>query len=95
MDIQIPNKVKIGPHMFEVQLVEVVNKSEPRRAEINMLNNCIRIDSTMVVSKQEEGFFHEVFHEISTSLGVELEENDVMRLSYGIYMVLKDNDLLK
>ena len=93
--MEIPKKVKIGPHWFDIEITEVVNKFIPRKGEINLVENTIKIDKSMAQSKQEETFFHEALHEISAAVAVELDEGDVTRLAYGFYMFLVDNELLK
>ena len=93
--MEIPKKVKIGPHWFDIEITEVVNKFIPRKGEINLVENTIKIDKSMAQSKQEETFFHEALHEISNAVAVELDEEDVTRLAYGFYMFLVDNELLK
>ena len=93
--MKIPNSVKIGAHIFEVQMVEVVNKEMPRRGEIDHQQNTIRLDKTMAQSKIEEGLFHEILHELDVEIDIGLGEQGVGRLSYALYGVLVDNDLLK
>ena len=93
--MEIPKKVKIGPHWFDIELAEVVNKFTPRKGEIHLIENTIKIDKSIAQSKQEETLFHEALHEISNAVAVELDEGDVTRLAYGFYMFLVDNELLK
>ncbi len=92
--MKIPNPTKIGPHLFEVLFVDVVNKDIPRRGEVDPQNNTIRLDKTMNKSKIEETWFHEVIHEIDYSLDLGLGEEGVGRLAYAVYMVLKDNGIV-
>ena len=93
--MKIPNSVKIGAHIFEVQMVEVVNKEMPRRGEIDHEQNTIRLDKTMAQSKIEECLLHEIIHELDEELLIGLSEDALSRLSYALYGVLVDNDLLK
>ncbi len=96
--MEIPERVKVGPHWFDVKIVDVVDKTKLLRGQINVTENTIRIKKDMARSKQEETFFHEVLHEITASLLIEgelLDEENVTRLAYAFYQVLVDNDLLK
>ena len=93
--MQIPKKVKIGPHVFTVQLVDVVNKLIPRRGEVDHEANTSRLDKTMAQSKIEECFLHEILHELDEELVLGLGEERVGRVSYALYGVLVDNKMLK
>lgn len=96
--MEIPERVKIGPHQFDVKIVDVVDSAMNLKGQINTLSNCIRLKRDMAQSKQEETLFHEVLHEIAASLSVQdalLDEENVTRIAYGFYQFLVDNDLLK
>lgn len=96
--MKIPEKVKIGPHWFDVDIVEVVDVTMGLRGKIDTLSNSIRLMRDQAQSKQEETLFHEVLHEIAASLGIHdaiLDEESITRLAYGFYQFLVDNDLLK
>ena len=63
--------------IYTVEEVEVVNKTEPRRGEINFLTNEIRIDKNMPTSLKEQVLMHEVLHATFDLLGFsELAENE-------------------
>ncbi len=88
-------KVKIGPHWFDVEMVEVVNKNVPRYGQMNSTEGRILIDIEIPKSRQEEVLLHEVLHELDYSLeDCKLSEETVGRLAYGFYMFLVDNKLL-
>ena len=54
---------------FTVEEVEVVNKFEARKGEINYLTNEIRIDKSMPVSLKNQTLMHEILHAIFDLLG--------------------------
>ncbi|MCL5045571.1 MAG: hypothetical protein M1598_01990 [Actinobacteria bacterium] len=89
----IPDRLMIGGHEFQVEFVEVVNKHVSRRAEIDHLAGKIRIDASMMASRQEESLLHEVLHELDQQCHVGLSEEDLWRLAEGLYAVLKVNGI--
>lgn len=63
--------------LYEVKEVDVVNKTEPRRGEINYLTNEIRIDKNMPKSLKEQVLMHEIMHAVFDLLGLhELGEDE-------------------
>ncbi len=89
----LPVAVNIGGHRFSVELVDVVNKYQPRRGEIRHLEGRILIDSSMMESRREQSLLHEILHEIDQQCGLGLEETDVGRLAEALYAVLVNNRL--
>lgn len=57
--------------IYQVQEVDTVNKTEPRRGEINFLTNEIRIDRNMTESLKEQVLMHEILHAIFDLLGLD------------------------
>lgn len=91
--MKLPNKLKIGGHLYKVELVD------SKSTDINGGNLCARlnrnkgtifINKEMIQSEQEVALFHEVFHVINNQFSEETTES----LSQQIYQVLKDNNLL-
>src|SRR5574343_1848552 len=81
--------LKIFGHLVEVRY-------RPMRGErINGLNitdhNIIDINVETPTSKQEEVLLHEVFHNISDNLNLNLEEDTVQRLAVGLHTIITDN----
>lgn len=94
--MNIPEKVVVGGYTYPVKMVEVVNRSYPERiGEINSMKQEILIDKNLTTEQKESVFLHEVLHAIVWMMCIGLEENQIMQLERGLYMVLKENDLLK
>jgi hypothetical protein len=55
----------------------------------------IQIDSKSHRESQESVLLHEIIHQVSHSMKLDLSEETVCQLEAGLYQVLKDNDLLK
>lgn len=65
--------------IYQVKEVDTVNKTNPRRGEINFLTNEIRIDRSMPESLKEQVLMHEILHAIFDLLGFEdLGEDEKM-----------------
>lgn len=63
--------------VYTIEEVEVVNKAEPRRGEINFLTNEIKIDKNMPKSLKNQVLMHETLHAIFDLLGLsELAEDE-------------------
>lgn len=62
--------------IYTVKEVETVNKTDPRRGEINFLTNVIKIDSTMPKSLKEQVLMHEILHAVFDLLGLENLSDD-------------------
>lgn len=63
--------------IYMVKEVDTVNKTDPRRGEINYLTNEIRIDKNMPKSLKEQVLMHEILHAVFDLLGLdELAEDE-------------------
>jgi hypothetical protein len=77
--------------IYTVEEVEVVNKTEPRRGEINFLTNEIKIDKNMPTSLKEQVLMHEVLHATFDLLGFsELAENEekVQSIATALHQII-------
>ena len=77
--------------VYTIEEVEVVNKSEPRRGEINFLTNEIRIDKNMPQSLKEQVLMHEILHATFDLLGFsELAEDEekVQSIATALHQIL-------
>lgn len=62
---------------YTVEEVDTVNKTNPRRGEINYLTNEIRIDRNMPATLKEQVLMHEILHAVFDLLGLDkLGENE-------------------
>jgi Zn-dependent peptidase ImmA (M78 family) len=70
-------EINIMGVIFTVMEVDVVNKTEPRKGEIDYLTNEIRIDKNMPKSSKEQTLMHEIMHAVFDLLGMdELAEDE-------------------
>lgn len=81
--------LKIFGHLVEVNYEILRGKNH------NGLNNSdynkMEISADLPTSKQEEVLLHEVFHNISDNLNLNLEEDTVQRLAVGLHTIIIDN----
>ena len=71
------SSVNILGVIYTVEEVDVGNKVEPRRGEINYLTNEIKIDKNMPLSLKKQVLMHEILHAVFDLLGLdELTENE-------------------
>lgn len=93
---KIPNKLKIGGHMFKV--VQVKSKSnQDEMGSCDTSKNIITIDSGMVHDQKEATLIHEIFHAMNTTFdGTNNFSHALLdSLAEQIYQVMKDNKLFR
>jgi hypothetical protein len=101
--MDIPARVRIGAHDYEVIFDDVDGDSDSRFGHCYPRKLQIYIDPRVSPSQQEETFIHEVAHAICsqvrafppTESGADEEERIVQSLCHGLYQCLKDNALLR
>ena len=95
--MKIPSEVKVGPYTYKVTIVDIVDKNNP--AYIGMARHDsdkeIRLCNDLDRDKMESVFLHELIHCIDTLFRIGLTEEQVNQLEAGLYMVLKQNNLLR
>lgn len=65
--------------VYTVKEVDIVNKFDPRKGEINYLSNEIRIDKSMPTDLKNQVLMHEILHAVFDLLGFsELAEDENM-----------------
>lgn len=70
-------KINILGIEYTIKEVTVVDKTEPKKGEINFLTNEIRIDESMPVSLKNQTLMHEILHAVFDLLGYqELAEDE-------------------
>ena len=77
--------------VYQVREVDVVNKEELRRGEINFMTNEIRIDKGLVQSAKEQTLMHEILHAVFDLLGLDelnADENKVQGIATALHHVL-------
>ena len=95
--MKIPEEVKIGPFTYKVRLVDIVNRERPELiGEVSHdTNKEIRLQKALDQDKLESVFIHELLHCMDVFMRLGLTEKQVERLEGAIYMVLKQNNLLR
>lgn len=75
---------------YTVHEVDTVNKTEPRKGEINFLTNEILIDKNMPPSLKEQVLMHEILHAVFDLLGLEklaMDEKKVQSIATALHHV--------
>ena len=95
--MKIPEEVKIGPFTYKVRLVDVVNRERPELiGEVSHdTNKEIRLQKALDQDKLESVFIHELLHCMDVFMRLGLTEEQIERLEGAVYMVLKQNNLLR
>lgn len=86
----IERKINILGIIFTIEEVEVVNKYEPRKGEIDYLTNKIKIDKDMPTDLKNQVLMHEILHAVFDLLGLyELseDENKVQSIATALHLV--------
>ena len=92
--MKIPNKVKIGGHLYKVEFDKTPKEGTNRGQNcggFNRANGVISINDNLIKSEKEETFIHEILHGMNS----EFNETVLDSLAQQIYQVLKDNNLLR
>lgn len=89
--MKMPEKIKIGGKVYDVEITENISLGDHYAAEINYTDLKIRIRPG---NRQymEANFWHEAVHGILAHLGYyDHDEKKVEELAEALYMVFKDN----
>ena len=96
--MNIPKELKIGGHIFKVDLIDRFKENLTDEAGSCCVSTCriiINNKEEVVKSYQEEVFIHEIIEAILEMNDIEVEHNVLSTLSQGLYQVFQDNGLLK
>jgi len=96
--MKIPSKINICGIIYDVAFVKKPDNqlgSLDYYGVIDSEKSRIEISDGIDKQRQTQTFIHEILHGIATNYAVKLDEDEVERLSNGIYAVLKSNNLLK
>lgn len=94
--MRIPDVVKVGPFIYRVERPAIVDRNKRERiGQVDHDALIISVEAGLRSEKAEECFLHEVLHAVDEFMGVGLTESQVSQLSNGLYMVLRENELLK
>lgn len=76
--------------IYKVKEVDTVNKTNPRRGELNYLTNEILIDKNMPESLKEQVLMHEILHAVFDLLGFDKlaeDEKKVQSIATALHQV--------
>ncbi len=83
-------RINILGVVYEIEEVEVVNKSEPRRGEINYLTGKIKLDKNMPLTLKEQVLTHEILHAVFDLLGLDkLKSADFFQLFFCVLIAVE------
>ena len=91
--IKIPQKIKIGGHWLDIKYRNEKEGFDRTGLKLGW-NNSIIIQKDMEHSKQISALLHEIFHELSYQLDMDLDEKQACCLAEGMYQVLVDNKFI-
>lgn len=89
--MKIPDKLKIGGHIYKIIKVKGQKLKTEEGAFLNREKNEITFDISMPQTQIEENLIHEIFHGLNSTMSHEFLDS----LAAQLFQVLKDNDLLK
>lgn len=91
--MEIPEKLKIGGHLFDIDQSEELDDIN---GDTDFRKNRIRIDSGLTQSQKESTLIHEIFHVLNCTLDDKDYGHALLdSLSEQFYQVLRDNNLIK
>ena len=95
--MNITSSVKIGGITYKVKECAAPSEEDPNvDGQILYSKQELRLKSEMAEEYKENVFIHEIIHGVLELIGVEQDENLVIRLSNAIHQVIKDNpDIFK
>ena len=83
-------RINILGVVYKIEEVEVVNKCEPRRGEINYLTGEIKLDKNMPLTLKEQVLTHEILHAVFDLLGLDKlaeDEKKVQSIATALHQV--------
>lgn len=94
--MNIPDKVKIGFKNYEVNMVDgdVTEGNSVCYGVIHFDDGIIDISKKYSRDMQECSLIHECVHGIDDIFGIDLSEDQIIKLGKGIYGFIKDNPQL-
>ena len=79
---------------YTIEEVDTVNKTNPRRGEINYLTNEIKTDKNMPASLKEQVLMHEILHAVFDLIGLDKlseDEKKVQSIATALHHVFSYN----
>lgn len=98
-DIKIPKTINIGGIIYDIRLVS--GKSSNDLQEKNYIgridyDNCIiTIDKNINQQIMVLTLLHEILHVVNHNYKTKLSEDDIDKISSGLYQIFKENQFMK
>lgn len=95
--MQLPEQVKIGPHIYKVETQAQIrgDKNEELWGQIRHTEAVIAIQTNLPPERMLAVFLHEAVHGIDEYMHLDLSEEQVIRLGSGLAALLLDNNMLR
>ena len=91
--MQIPKKITFMSYVYKVVHESKSTAEDGAFGTLDHMEQEIRLFAHNPPNRMQETLLHEVVHLVCDFIHLELEENDVARLSHGLYHALKENPL--
>ena len=91
----IPPRIKIGGHWLKVEFQDRPTKAYDKAGSANSFSNLIILNVELSPSKRWSCLLHEIIHELSWQLDLDLREEQISGIAEGLFQVLTDNGLWK
>lgn len=88
------DQVKIGHNHYTLKEVPVVNVTGSLKGEIDYIDRTIKIAEFITDDDKRETLIHEIVHGIDEFMGIDLNEEQVVKIGKGLAMVMTDNPKL-
>ena len=96
LKMKIPKKIKIGGFDYDIILDNLLRKAgNEYPGTHSQWEQKIFISNDQHQQQQEESLIHEIIEAINRGNDLKMEHPTISTLSYALYQVLKDNNLLK
>jgi hypothetical protein len=89
--MQIPEKIKIGGFMVDVEFVNNLMTDWQHSGEYHPRTQTIKIDKDCSEQEREEVFIHEVLEAIKSIYDIPLEHRDLSLLATVLHQFIVDN----
>lgn len=91
--MEIPNKIKIGGYIVEVEEKPNIMLERGHQGEYHPMTQRIFLDDAMTLQQREEILIHEILEAIISIYDINIEHRDLNLLGVVIHQVIKDNSL--
>jgi hypothetical protein len=90
--VNIPENIKVGYKDYKV--VKVNNLDDGTNllfGEVTYVDEVIKLANKYPENQMKLTLIHELVHAVDDMLGIDLKEEQVVKLGTGLYQVIKDN----